>query len=196
MLMFWVGGVFRVSPDELSFSSIAARKAIYTHRKSGSAQVPKSEFYDVLNSGFDVASLGTERDPHLANKKRSYFAAAMSAKGLAQQEPVIQNIIDAWIEKLEKLGQSEKGMDMTSWFIYVSFDILGAMAFGESFGCIEREASHYWLDLLLGHMWVIILMDNIRRYPLALYLAQCIPSKWTVGIRNKFAQYAHDKVAE
>ncbi|KAF2793127.1 putative cytochrome P450, partial [Melanomma pulvis-pyrius CBS 109.77] len=189
------GEVFRVSPNELSFCSVGARRAIYTPRKRGVAQIPKNEFYEVLNSGFEVASLGTETDPYLGQQKREYFSAAMSAKGLAQQEPVIQRTIDTWIEKLEKLGGSKNGIDMAKWFLYVSFDVVGEMAFGESFGCIERESSHDWLDLILGHMLVLTIMDNVRRYPLALFLARSIPSKWTVGIRDRITQFSRDKAA-
>ena len=36
-------------------------------------------------------------------------------------------------------GQNENHIDMTKWFEMVAFDILGEMAFGESFGCIEQS---------------------------------------------------------
>ncbi|KAF2020312.1 cytochrome P450 [Aaosphaeria arxii CBS 175.79] len=189
------GEVFRVSPNELSFCSVEARKAIYTPRQGGAARIPKNEFYELINSGFEVASLGTEIDPVLGQKKREYFASAFSAKGLSQQEPAIQRNIDAWIQKLGRLGTAGEGLDMTKWFQYLSFDIFGEMAFGESFGCVEQERSHYWLDLVLGHMLVITIMDNVRRIPLALFLARSIPSKWTVGIRNVFSRFAHEKVS-
>lgn len=32
----------------------------------------------------------------------------------------------------------EGGVDLTEWFEMVAFDVLGEMAFGEGFGCVEN----------------------------------------------------------
>jgi hypothetical protein len=136
------GDVFRVSPNELSFCSPGAWSAIYTPNTKGVAKIIKNEFYDMFGAGLDIQSIGTERDPVLAHQKRSLFSAALSAKGLAQQEPIIQANVDMFVQKLGKLGNTEKGIDMAKWFLYVGFDILGQMAFGESFNCVERGGLH------------------------------------------------------
>lgn len=135
-----LGDVFRVSPNELSFCSPGAWTAIYAPNNKGVAKILKNEFYDMFGAGFEVQSLGTERDPVLAQEKRSLFSSALSARGLAQQEPIMHKNINLFVGKLSKLGNTEKGIDMTKWFIYLGFDILGDMAFGDSFGCIERGA--------------------------------------------------------
>jgi hypothetical protein len=48
---------------------------------------------------------------------------------------------------------------------------------------------------MLGLMHAVTLMDNLRRYPLLVKLAQCVPSKWTVGFRDKMIKYGEDKTA-
>lgn len=58
------------------------------------------------------------------------------------------------------------------------------------------EASHPWLDLMLRLMRVVTVMDNLRRYPMLVKLAQCIPSNWTVGFRDQMIQYGKSKTAE
>lgn len=138
MLKILSGDVVRVSPNELSFSSPDAWTAIYTPSTKGVAKIHKNEFYDMVGAGFEIQSVGTERDPVKAQQKRSLFSSALSARGLAQQEPALQKHIDLFVEKLGKLGNTENGVDMSKWFIYLGFDILGQMAFAESFGCIER----------------------------------------------------------
>ena len=40
--------------------------------------------------------------------------------------------------RLRELGGDSQGLNMTKWFEMVSFDILGEMAFGEGFGCVDR----------------------------------------------------------
>jgi len=134
--MIGTGDVLRVSPNELSFASASAWKAIYGVQKG--APIIKSEFYDMIGLGFDIGSLGSERNPHTATQKRSLFADAFSDKNLAAQEPVMQKFVDLMIEKLGKLGKNKGGVDMDKWFVYFSFDLTGEMAFGESFSCLER----------------------------------------------------------
>ncbi|KAI0154590.1 putative cytochrome P450 [Xylariaceae sp. FL1272] len=184
------GDVVRVSPNELSFCTASAWGDIYTPNHKGIAKVPKNEFYQVFGLGFEHQSIGTERDPTVAHQKRALFSQAFSAKGLAEQEPVMQRNVDAFIDKLGKLGGTEKGIDMTKWFIFIGFDVLGEMAFGESFGCVEREASHPWLDVILGLVHVTTIMDNLRRYPFLVRAAGWIPSKWTIGFRDSMIGHA------
>lgn len=137
-----VGDVFRVGPNELSFATVQAFKDIYTARNP---VIPKSEFYDMLGSGFSEADIACERDHKTAVQKRALFSTALSVKALTEQEVVIQRSIDAFIEKLGKLGCTERGLDLTKWYMMLSFDIAGEMAFGESFGCIAsgtRSPTH------------------------------------------------------
>lgn len=133
----YLGDVFRVSPNELSFCSADAWSEIYGTHHKGIAKVLKNEFYDMFGAGFEIQSVGTERDPVLAYQKRELFAHALSVKGMLQQEPVMQRHIDNFVKKLGE-PKNEKGLDMSKWFIFLAFDILGEMAFGDSFECLER----------------------------------------------------------
>ncbi|KAI0570726.1 cytochrome P450 [Pyrenophora tritici-repentis] len=191
------GDIVRVSPNELSFCSPGAWTAIYTPKIKGAAKILKNEFYDMFGAGMDIQSIGTERDPIMAQQKRALFSKALSAKGLAQQEPVMQKNIDLFVEKLGVLGSADDGVDMAKWFIYLGFDILGEMAFGESFGCVQRdeivEASHPWLDQMLGLMHMITVMDNLRRYPILATLVACIP--WVNGHQKRMIQFSWEKTA-
>ncbi|KAK7749837.1 hypothetical protein SLS53_000418 [Cytospora paraplurivora] len=190
------GHVFRVGPNELSFASATSFKAIYGNRTAGEPKVTKDAFYDMFGSGFNEACLGSEKDPRKAGNKRGLFSAAFSAKALSEQEVIIQHCIDQFIEKLGILGSGPQGVDMVKWYEMVSFDILGEMAFGETFGCIEAESPHYWLDIILGHMLIITLMDNLRRYPLFLAAAKALPAKWTSSLRNKQTDFSREKVRQ
>lgn len=68
--------------------------------------------------------------------KRS-LAGMFSAKALYEQESIIQEVIDRFIARVGQLGDSKGGLNMTDWYEMVAFDLLGEMAFGESFGSIE-----------------------------------------------------------
>jgi hypothetical protein len=131
-----IGDVLRVSPNELSFANVDALKAIYGSQKG--ASITKSEFYDMIGLGFDVGSLGSERHPAVASQKRELFAEAFSDRNLVKQEPTMQKHVDLFVEKIYQLGNTEVGMKMDKWLTYLSFDLTGMMAFGESFLCLEK----------------------------------------------------------
>lgn len=132
------GPVFRVSPNELSFGSASSFKTIYGTPAAGRPRIPKNEFYDMFGSGFSEPCLASEKDPRTAGKKRGLFSATFSSKALGEQEAILQQNINAFVEKLGLLSKDSKGLDMVKWYEMVSFDILGEMAFGESFKCIEK----------------------------------------------------------
>jgi hypothetical protein len=94
------GDVFRVSPNELSFCSRGAWTSIYTPSTKGVAKILKNGFYDMFGLGFDIQSIFMERDPTLAHQKRALNSTALSAKGLARQEPIMQKNINTFVEKL------------------------------------------------------------------------------------------------
>ena len=127
-----------MSPNELSFGSASSFKAIYGNATAGRPKVPKDSFYDMFGAGFTEACLGSEKDPQRAGAKRALFMNAFSSKALAEQEDVLQRNISLFVEKLGHLGSGLNGVDMVKWYEMVSFDVLGEMAFGESFECVEN----------------------------------------------------------
>lgn len=132
------GTVFRVSPNELSFASVESWKAIYGNPPPGQQHCTKSDFYDVFSAGYDSKCIGSEREPKQHARMKKHLTVAFSTKALMEQEDIIQRCVDAMIEKLEKLGSSPAGLDMRHWYEMIAFDILGEMAFGETFHCIEN----------------------------------------------------------
>jgi hypothetical protein len=51
---------------------------------------------------------------------------------------IISRVIDNFINQVGKRGSlGKRGLNLTQWYEMVAFDVLGEMAFGESFGCID-----------------------------------------------------------
>ena len=136
------GSVFRVSPNELSFASATSWKAIYGPWPSRQATWRKSDFYAVFGAGFDSRCIGSEQDPAVHSRMKKSLSSAFSTKALLAQEGIIQRCVDAFVEKLRLRGGQPSGLDMTVWYDIFAFDVLGEMAFGESFECIELGQSY------------------------------------------------------
>jgi cytochrome P450 len=133
------GPVFRVSPNELSFASVNSWKDIYGHNIGQKQTLIKSEFYDMYGSGFESLCIGSERNPQKHRKMKQSLSAAFATKALREQETVVANRVDAFVSRIGQDGKpGSGGLNMTKWYEMLAFDILGEMAFGESFGCIEN----------------------------------------------------------
>ena len=89
----------------------------------------------MYGSGYEKSCIGSERDPKKHSSMKRDLTAAFSTKALSDQESIIKDCIDIFIEKI---GSEKDALDMTKWFEMVSFDILGSMAFGESFHAVEN----------------------------------------------------------
>jgi cytochrome P450 len=87
-----------------------------------------------------VGCIGSERDPAVHARKKRNLTAAFSSKALAEQEPIVQACLDRFVEKIGPLSRKRggQGINVVEWLEMITFDILGEMAFGEGFGCVER----------------------------------------------------------
>lgn len=102
----------------------------------------KSPFYDIYGSGFRHSCIGSERDPKKHGNMRRMLSAAFSQRALLEQEAIVASTIDRFVEVLgEQMKSGTEALNMTKWYEMVSFDILGEMAFGESFHSIETGMS-------------------------------------------------------
>ena len=133
-----VGPVFRVSPNELSFASATSWKAIYGHPSKGRGTLIKSEFYEMYGSGYDSLCIGSERDPEKHARMKKSLTNAFSTKALLDQEKIIQRCVDGFVDKVGDESRRETGINVSDWYEMIAFDILGEMAFGESFHCVKN----------------------------------------------------------
>ena len=72
---------------------------------------------------------------------KASLSSAFSTKALREQEDIVTQVVDNFVKKVAN-GYSDvsedQSLNMTKWYEMISFDILGEMAFGESFHCIEN----------------------------------------------------------
>jgi hypothetical protein len=121
---------------------VGSWKAIYGHQTNGNMTPIKSKFYEMYGSGYNTLCVGSERDPKRHGAMRKNLSAAFSTRALMEQEDIVNNCVDKFVEKIGSMKESTgKGLNMTKWYEMVSFDILGEMAFGESFHAVENGKS-------------------------------------------------------
>ncbi|KAJ4303772.1 hypothetical protein N0V90_002673 [Kalmusia sp. IMI 367209] len=185
------GDVVRVSPNELSFSKVESWNEIYGHANKGRKPFLKSNFYD--NGKYP--HVVTARDPEEHRKQRRALSHAFSAQALRDQESVVQEYVNMFIDGLEKWGTGTQGLNIVEAFNWVTFDIIGELAFGESFGACKLGRSHPWVSTVVDSVREQDLLSHQREVP---WLVLLFPFLIPKDLPEKFKmhrQYTLEKVA-
>ena len=95
-------------------------------------------------------SILLERSVEAHGETRRLLSHAFSARALSEQEPLVRQFVDRFMEKIGEHGQNNGGMDMDHWFTFFTFDVIGKLSLGESFHCIEEGKPHFWVDFLMN----------------------------------------------
>ena len=157
-----LGPVGRTAPNELSFNTAQSWKDIYDFRQ-GHRPFVKSEFYDGGSFADQCGSIVSERDPSVHGKMRKSLSHAFSQRSLTEQESLISTVVDQFVDQIGKTGT--EGLDIVDWYTMMTFDIIGDLAFGETFQGIESGQKHPWIARIEGAMMQGALADCFKRFP-------------------------------
>jgi len=70
-------------------------------------------------------------------RQRRTLSHAFSVKALKGQEELITEFVDLFIHKVrETTEDGKKPIDINKWYNYLTFDVIGELAFGQTFGCM------------------------------------------------------------
>lgn len=158
------GDVVRIAPNELSFCSVQSYKDIYGHATKGRSPFLKSSWYENADK---VPGIVSTRDPMDHRKQRQSLALSFSAKSLRAQEDVIHQYVNLFIEQIGKLGgPNTQGINIPEAFNWLTFDIIGDLAFGESFDAVATGKTNYWVSIILDGTYWSMLTGLRKRVPL------------------------------
>lgn len=137
------GDVVRFSPDELSFIGEQAWKDIYGARDPPLAKDPA--WYNVVKSSDQAASiLNTDHANHMRIRKA--LSHAFSERALREQEDAVEGYVDLFIGKMRDASIAGIPIDMVKWYNFTTFDLIGDLALGKSFGCLKDSRYHGWVS--------------------------------------------------
>lgn len=149
------GNIVRIAPDELSFTlpntwrDVYPRNFVRPHQFKG--KPPGKEAENLISAN--------ESD-HA--RFRKILAPAFSERSLQQQETLVQRYIDLLIGKLQGAPRGRSSgptvvVDLLEWFNYTTFDIIGQLTWGSSFGCLQEQRYHTWIQVILQFKIALVL---------------------------------------
>ncbi|KAI1001144.1 Cytochrome P450 monooxygenase [Podosphaera aphanis] len=193
------GSIVRVSPTELSFIEEQAWPEIYGHASSSdkTGNLPKDFRVQrpTVSGAASIITANTEDHRRLRRIQTHMF----SEKVLLTQEPLIKTFSEKLVARLHEKASSPSTeiVNIVKWYNYTTFDVLGELAFGESFHCLESENLHPWITKMN-----LLIKDNSywaasQKFPWPLNkIAYGMSPPETRASRYQLTDFAAQKVRE
>jgi aspirochlorine biosynthesis cytochrome P450 monooxygenase len=107
--------------------------------------------------------VGANGEKH--RRLRRLLAHAFSEKALKAQEIILQGYVDTFISQLHARAsvEGDSVVNMVHWFNFTTFDIIGDLAFGESFGLLQLGTWQRYLSSIFGLLEFNAYFRSIRR---------------------------------
>jgi cytochrome P450 len=155
------GPIVRIGPKDLSINHPDGMKDLRGHRKTGTGENSKDPVLAQFNADNII---GANRQDH--QRFRRVVAHGFSHQSMVDQEPIIAGYVDKFINGLHEVcTNGTKPLDIAAWFNFATFDIIGDLAFGEPFGCLDNKELHPWVSLIFAGVKDLALLSCLTRYP-------------------------------
>jgi len=133
-----LGPFVRIGPNNLSIAHPKAVQAVYGQ----GSPCTKAAWYDLTRP---MVSLQTLRERRLHDERRRVWSLAFGDKLLRGYEQRLKGYREQLMHHItESKGEP---INVTRWFNYYSFDVMGDLAFGKSFEMLEK-GEHWAIQLL------------------------------------------------
>lgn len=176
------GPVVRVAPDEVSFTSAAAWQDIYGF---GHKQLEKSIYFHARD-GLPEHMISAHSSDH--SRYRKAVSSAFSEKAIRKQEILISGYVRLFMQRMEALSHGSDQVDMVKWFHLLTFDLIGDLAYGESFGGLKDSVEHSYVSTMFQFVKAGSWLRVFHFYPLLESMAlRLTPPKLAQAFHDQWA---------
>jgi tryprostatin B 6-hydroxylase len=127
-----------VGSSDLSITHPKAIEIIY----GKNTQCGRASFYN----GDPLPSLISCRDRRVHDRRRRIWSPAFSDKALRNYAQRTKIYDDQLLSRIDASGSSP--MNVSKWFNYYSFDVMGDLAFGKPFDMLKNDQEHWAIALM------------------------------------------------
>ena len=133
-------------------------------------------------------------------RMRKLQSHAFSDRALLGQEPILVKYVDLLMRRIWDQVNDKKVdgiVDLVRWYNFTTFDLIGDLAFGRSFGCLDSGEMHFWISMVFGTLKIGNYLQSMRfistRFVKLLFAM--IPAKMKEGRGKQFA-FAKEMAAQ
>ena len=145
-------------------------------------------------------NLTTTIDLEALARLRKMVGSASTEKAFRNQQPVIESYADLLISKLHELfpegttGDDTATTNILDWINYFTIDIIGDLAFGESFDYLQNSDHHPWVIILHSFLKGMVYLAATRFYPSVEYLFIVMLPKSVMDMQRKHIEFANQRI--
>ncbi|GJC83080.1 cytochrome P450 monooxygenase FCK2 [Colletotrichum liriopes] len=164
------GDIVRIGPSELSINNPKAVALIHSNR----SPCTKGPWYGVLHPMY---SLQLVRDKQEHARRRKAWDRGFGSKALKDYELRVADYTNQLLSQIN--AHKSKPFNIADWFNFYSFDVMGDLAFGKSFGMLKGGIKHYFMTSLHQDM------QNIGMFSHMLWLFPIFKNTPILNANNK-----------
>lgn len=153
--------MIRVGPDRLALDGSVGWPQVYARRPAGSGEYEKAPGF--FNPGVELSIIAAPRDVH--RRQRRQLAHAFSDAVMHEQEETINQYVQLLVDRVQEHASSGKEMNIVEWLNFTTFDIIGDLTFGESFGSLASSNYHPWVLSIFQGVKADSFLRACRQYP-------------------------------
>ncbi|KAM0541843.1 hypothetical protein ACHAO7_010255 [Fusarium culmorum] len=184
------GPIVRVGPNDLSLNHPDGMKALRGHRKSGTGENSKEPISTSLSADNII---GANRENH--QRYRRSLAHGFSQHSMMAQQPIIRVYVDKLMKGLHIVSDNgTKPVDIAAWYNFTTFDVIGDLAFGEPFGCLDTGKLHPWITLMFSGIKELAFTTSMARTPWLNNLWKLVTPKQSMNQWATHMETAREKV--
>jgi hypothetical protein len=145
------GEMIRIGPNEISCINLQAWQDIYGNNKTGQTFQKNPLWMSRQKNSANSILSAKDQDHH---RIRRLISHAFSEKTLREQEPILQEYIGVLMKRLHdqvRAGWGCGDVNLVDWYSWTTFDIVGELGFGETFGCLSSSVHHEWSAMVFSH---------------------------------------------
>ena len=158
------GPIVRIGPNTLSLNTSSALRDIYGSRR---ANVQKSDWYRTVDAPSGAFSTHSEIDRDKHAFRRRVLDHAFSDSALRSAEDFVLDNVRAWCKHIGAGAPNPRAwtpsLNISDWSIYLGFDIMGELTFGQSFHCMESDEHRDVPGLMLRSAKFVYIVSPLNR---------------------------------
>ncbi|TLS26452.1 hypothetical protein PpBr36_04749 [Pyricularia pennisetigena] len=156
------GPIVRISPNRISMDGSIAWQAVFARRPNQPEFGKYAPFYK--SHGDVVGIFSAPREQH--RLQRRIMGHAFSEAALREQWHLIKRYVDLLMMRFGELADADKPANVTRWYNYFTFDVMGDLAFADPFNSLEAGNFHPWIAMIFSSVTTLSRLHLIRQYPI------------------------------
>ncbi|KAI4643954.1 hypothetical protein J4E85_010836 [Alternaria conjuncta] len=186
------GDMVRTSPNSISINGTIGWPEVFGLSRSGRPEFGRwHEFYQ----GGDTSRKSifpSSREDH--RRQRRVMAHAFSDAAIKGQEALIMEYVDKLFAHLHKDAAQHTPTDVVKWFNFTTFDIIGDLALGESFHCLDSSDYHPWVSMIFAGIRAGAQIVALMKMPGLSWILRLMISKEDMQTRHNNRIMSDEKV--